>query len=131
MTAQAWTWPDVTGAVVDGLAVTLTSAAVGTRVPDPRPSAFVRVQRVGGPREQVLDRARVLVECWADTEAGAWDLSAVVREAMRTLPAVDAGDVIHVTEAGGPALVGDPLTGTPRYLLTFEVTARPGASAPT
>ena len=125
MTAQAWTWPDVTLAAVAALADTL-DASVGTRVPDPRPAAFVRVQRVGGPREQVLDRARVLVECWADTEAGAWDLSAAAREAMRTLPTV-GGDVVHVVEVGGPALVADPLTGTPRYLLTFEVTARPGA----
>ena len=122
---QAWTWPDVVAEVTAVLAAGI-DAPVLTRVPDPRPESFIRVQRVGGAREQVLDRARVVVECWALDEAAAWDLAALARDLLRR---ARTAPLLHVAETGGPALVADPLTGTPRYWLTVEVTARPSPAA--
>lgn len=34
---------------------------------DPWPTRFIRIDRGGGPRDWAIDRARVLVECWATT----------------------------------------------------------------
>lgn len=119
-----WDWPDVTGLVVDHLDLELDDT-VATRVPDPRPSTLVRVQRVGGVAVGAVDAARVLVECWADTESAAASLASRTRDAMRRIPGNVAGyHVARCIEAGGPALLSDPLTGAPRYLLTFEVAVR-------
>ena len=119
-----WDWPDVTALVVDHLDAGL-SVPVRTRVPDPRPDAWVRVQRVGGVASGPIDTARVLVECWAAQEADAAALAATTRDLMRRMPGTVAGyRVARVTEAGGPALIADPLTGTPRYWSTFEVVVR-------
>lgn len=119
-----WDWPDVTGIVVGHLDLELADT-VATRVPDPRPSTFVRVQRVGGRAVGPVDAARVLVECWADTEVAAAALAGRTRDAMRRIPGNVTGyHVARCTEQGGPSLLSDPLTGTPRYLSTFEVAVR-------
>lgn len=127
-----WSWPDVVACVVDALRPVLATAAVATRVPEGPPGGWlplVRVQRVGGAaRQGGLDDARVLVECWAATDAAAWDLVAAARDVLRRLPGT--GPVRACAETGGPALLADPLTGTPRYLLTAVVTVRATTAPP-
>lgn len=123
-TWQEWDWPDVTALVVDHLDAGLV-VPVATRVPDPRPAAWVRVQRVGGVAAGPVDNARIVVESWAALEADAAALAAAVRDLMRRMPGnVPGYRVARVTESGGPALIADPLTGTPRYWATFEVVVR-------
>ncbi|WP_094359911.1 DUF3168 domain-containing protein [Mycobacterium marinum] len=50
----------------------LAGVAVGTKIPNTRPSTFVRVGRAGGYRPNIVtDVMRVLVEVWAPTVAQA------------------------------------------------------------
>lgn len=47
---------------------------VGTQIPNPRPSGFTRVTRAGGDRRNLIQGVtRVLVECFNDDEAEAFN----------------------------------------------------------
>lgn len=133
MTWPTLTWPDVEQIVVEGLRDALTGtshedAVVGIEVPAPLTLPLVRVQRVGGVADQTHDRARVLVECWADRSDTAADLCLLVRDLLRgLLGTVDGWTVSRVLEVAGPSRIADPVTGTPRHLLTVEVTVRAAA----
>lgn len=127
LTSDPWTWPDVTGVVVDhltdALAAARPEAVVGTRIPDPRPAELVRVQRAGGVRSGVWDSARMQVECSAPEEEDAAGLVAVVREVLRTMP-LDSDPVTATREVTGPTLLSDPVDATCTYLLAVEVRVR-------
>ena len=103
-----------------------TKTPVYSRVPDPRPAEFIRVERLGGTRRNlILDRPRIDVECWSDSEAGAADLSAVVRAHVLAM-AGKRGDttVYDVAEVSGPMWLPDSVSGQPRYSFAVEFSTR-------
>ncbi|QDY79793.1 hypothetical protein FQU76_28320 [Streptomyces qinzhouensis] len=121
----------------DAVAVTIgylrpALAAVGepvpvvSRIPLPRPARFVRVRRVGGLQQTpVSDRPRLDIHAWADTEAGAADLVALVRGLLGAMPGVRGGvPVYRVTEVGGPQWLPDSESSSPRYALAVEIHMR-------
>jgi hypothetical protein len=78
--------------------------------PNPRPARFVQVFRTGGPRHNlVVDGAQLTVECWADTDAEAADLAALVRAALLAIRSDVIGTVTFykVDELAGPADLPD------------------------
>lgn len=120
------TWPDVELLVIEWLHAALSPVHVGTDVPSSNVPRSIRVQRVGGPRSQVLDQARVLVEVRASERGDCHDLTSDVRDLLRRLPgAHDEGTVTGVEETGGPAWLPDPLTAQPRFTLALTVLVKP------
>ncbi|MFB7212701.1 hypothetical protein [Streptomyces sp. NPDC056255] len=98
---------------------------VGTRVPNPRPARLVRAERIGGAQlDVVTDRPRLDVHCWGATEADAADLMAVVRALTLAMPGWRGAVVYDVVEVGGPNLLPDAATSSPRYALAFELSIR-------
>lgn len=97
-----------------------------SRVPDPKPPAFVRVERLGGLRSTlVTDRPRIEFECWADTEERAESLMALTRAYVHAMSgARDPATVYRVKDVGGPQWVPDSRTGMPRYLFAIECSIR-------
>lgn len=103
------------------------STTVVSRVPNPRPTAFVRVMRTGGPRMNlVADDAQVTVESWADEDTDAHDLAQVARALVVAArgTVVDGTTVYRVTEVSGPAWLPDGISDQPRYTQTFTVATR-------
>lgn len=104
----------------------IIKTSVYSRVPNPRPPEFVRVERLGGIRRNlILDRPRIDVECWADSEEGAADLSATVRAHVLAM-AGKRGDttVYDVAEVSGPMWLPDSESGQPRYSFAVEFSTR-------
>ncbi|QDP43640.1 tail terminator [Gordonia phage PhorbesPhlower] len=60
------------------------------------PARFVRVTRIGGPRERFLDRARILVECYGSKPSGSPD-TGWAENAATTL-----ADAFQAASNGGP-----------------------------
>ncbi|GAA3856481.1 hypothetical protein GCM10023084_07910 [Streptomyces lacrimifluminis] len=116
----------VTGYLRSALAAAGEPVPVVSRIPSPRPSRFVRVERLGGLQQTVVsDRARLDFHAWAATEAGAHDLCALVRGLLGAIPGVrDAVTVYTVTEVGGPQWLPDPESSQPRYAFAAEVHMR-------
>lgn len=122
-------FPDAEGVVVGYLNTVLAgdTARAYTRVPQARPSRFVRVILTGSQTRSVAHRdAQVTVECW--DEAGGPEAAAladVVYDALTVLEVPGA----HVPQGpdgwlGGPYSLPDPDTGTPRYVMTVIVRLR-------
>lgn len=73
------------------------------------PPRFVRLSRAGGPRDRYIDRALILVECYASTSAGAPDGQQAEADATALLDAFDlaanggpwAGSWVSDWEPGG------------------------------
>lgn len=79
---------EVTGGTVPGF----------TKVPNPRPTEFFVVRRVGGSRRDLVTDVPVLqVEVWAKTESRADRLSQVIRSLMQWFTEVN-GYAINGTE---------------------------------
>lgn len=123
-------FPDAEAAVVAYLnplliAATLTARA-STRVPNPRPSTFVRVTRTGGSRRSVAhEDAQITVECWALTST---DAATLTRRVQSWLTAMDT-PTAHVPQGssgwvGGPSYLEDPTARGPRYVMTCIVRTR-------
>lgn len=113
-------FPDAVSIVCDHLRTELSPTPAVSRVPTTRPDTFVRVQRVGGVRRNlVTDEATLTVEAWAATEQAAHDLSQLARAHVYAMPG--DGDVYRVTEISGPSLLPDPLSDQPRYSFTVAV----------
>ena len=107
------------------------TATVGTRVPSPRPARLVRVERIGGARlDRITDRPRLDIHCWAPTEEAASDLVQLVRALTFGMPGWRGAVVYDVAEVGGPNLLPDPETDTPRYAFAVEVSIRGTELAP-
>jgi len=129
--AEVIVFPDLENRLVDYLAAALAErgdpAAVSVTVPNPRPSRFVLVPRIGGVRRNfVVDSATIAVECWDDTDAGAADLAALVRGLVGALPGqvLDGVPVYRVDEFAGPANLPDPRSAQARYTFTVSISYR-------
>ncbi|MFJ1895908.1 hypothetical protein [Streptomyces sp. NPDC088115] len=122
--------PDAVAVVVGYLRGALKAhgkpVPVVSRIPSPRPSAFVRVQRIGGTRQTpVSDRPRLDVHCWAESESAAHDLAALSRALLGDIPGVRDGVTVYgVSEVGGPMWLPDDQTSAPRYAFAVEIHMR-------
>lgn len=118
-------FPDAVALVCDYLRTALSGPPVGSRVPDPMPRVFVRVERIGGLRGLVTDRPRIDVEAWADTEAGAADLCEDARMYLLAMSGKRGeATVSKVSEVSGPMWLPDASTGRPKYAFAVEFTMR-------
>jgi hypothetical protein len=119
-------FPDVEAMLV-GWVPSVLPVLCSTRVPNPRPSRWVRIVRTGGPSTMlVVDQAQITVECWNDDIVGASDDARTLRAALRGLQASTVGDVqvVRVREWGGPANLPDAHSSQPRYTWTVSIDVR-------
>lgn len=95
-----------------------------TKAPDQRPTQYVRVSRVGGGMiNPVTDKARVLVECWAESTVNAETLANDARYLLCNAGGKSfAGVFIRwCSEVSGP--VDFPDTVGPRFQFIVELLA--------
>lgn len=128
---EAIVFPDAAAALIEYLteefAARGETASVHRSVPDPRPTRFVTVYRVGGTRRGVvLDMPREAVDAWAETPEDAHDLLMLARALIgavegRTVAGVQFG---RVTEAGGPIDLPDPESEQARWTYQPELAVR-------
>jgi hypothetical protein len=111
---------------------TLLDVDTGTRVPNPRPAAFVRVQRIGGAEaNMVQERPLILIECWGSTEVQAWQLAQTVYSALQGPEPLEFNGIDFGSRAvSSPVNYPDPSTTSPRYQLQLQTTVNlKGASS--
>lgn len=123
-------FPDAERIVIDFLTPRV-GVPVSLRVPNPRPASFVTVQRVGGPRlNLVADNATLAIEGWAASPTAAKTVLGVARAHVLAMGNQAVGDVpvYRVNEIGGPAYLPDPDSDQSRYTLTVEVAMRGGGA---
>lgn len=97
---------------------------VTTRVPNPRPKAFVRAWRSGGAAQNpVLDIPHITVTAWAEDSVAASDLASRARHALFN-DHIEMPLVRRVEEVGGKHFDPDLDTGTPRYTFTVSLRVR-------
>ncbi|WP_225987200.1 hypothetical protein [Streptomyces spectabilis] len=99
---------------------------VVSRIPTPRPPAFVRVQRIGGTQQTpVSDRPRLDIHCWAESESAAHDLAALSRALLGDIPGVRGGVTVYrLSEVGGPMWLPDDKTSAARFAFAVEIHMR-------
>lgn len=122
-------FPDTAAAVCTYLNDTL-GVTTGSKVPNPRPAEFYRVQRVGGAsREVVIDDATVIVEAWAPTDEEADDLAQLARAHLLALNGDFIGSTLlyRAVDLSAPSNDPDPISGSPRSTATYQVMARGAA----
>ena len=132
MTAEVILFPDVITIVASYLRAQLpsygyTGIHVGARVPEERPARFVRVDRVGGSRPNlVTDAATVLIESWAADEPAAHALAQKCRALVHAMQGtVQSGVPIgRVDEFAAPATLPDPTSDQARATQTLQVNLR-------
>lgn len=114
--------PDVEKAFVAYLNAALTPS-VSTRVPNPRPASFVRVQVIGGDTiGPALDAPRLLVECWGSDQGAAWTLARQAWALVSAARAAWVGDVwVSGLTVSRPVNFPDPDTSSPRYQFTADL----------
>jgi len=125
-------YPDAVAVTNTYLRAALVAAGqevpVVSRVPNPRPVRFVRVQRTGGPETfvRLMDGAQVTVDCWAPDPGAAMDLAQLVRRLLHNMAGtMQSGTSVHrVVEFGGPNDLPDPASSTPRVSFTVQVQMR-------
>lgn len=109
----------------DALAARGPAVPVVTRVPDPRPQRFVRIERVGGTAlDRVTDRPRLSFECWALAEDEATDLATLARALVLAIPGWRGAVAYDVVDVGGPNTSPDPVSGQERSSFAVEVSLR-------
>lgn len=129
-------FPDASAVVIASVKKALSdraiAATVGTRIPTPLPlGTFVRIFRTGGlDLTRVIDQAQLTVEVYADDTATAHDVAQLVRGLIHSYSGtVQQGVTIYaVREFSGPQDFPDPLTNSPRYSFTIQVSTRGVAS---
>lgn len=95
-----------------------------TKVPDPRPSEFVTVERTGGPYSLGKDEPYLAVQAWAATEAGAYTLVLAARDAIALMAREEIPQVCSVT-VGSIYEFPDPDGRQARYQLDAYLVTRP------
>lgn len=119
-------FPDAVLVTIQYLRGALPGLTVVSRVPNPRPPEFVRIERLGGTRRNlILDRPRIDVECWSDSEGNAADLSATVRAYVLAMAGKRSTTTVYdVREVSGPMWLPDSESGQPRYSFAVEFSTR-------
>lgn len=105
----------------------LLEVPVVGKLPSPRPTQFIVVERVGGGMPTVItDMAMLMVDVWADEHADCERLALNVREHLARAPGKRVGEHTCVSfhHLGGPVYLPDPDIGTPRYRITCELVFR-------
>lgn len=118
---------DAEALTVQHLKAALTTAHISSDVPAPLPDPLVTIQRVGGPRQNlVTDGAVLIIQAWSKDKATAHDLCMLARAHIHAMPGTTVGStwVYKVTEVGGPGYLPDPDTNTPRYQFTVQLRTR-------
>lgn len=100
------------------------SVRAGTEVPANRPSAFVRVIRVGGTSALVVDSVTFAIESWADDPILAYTNAALTRGLIHAIGSVNGSQFYNPQEFAGPANLPDPESGQARYTQTISVGVR-------
>lgn len=121
-----WVFPDGEQLLIDWLRDRM-GETVEPRIPNPRPSEWIRVLRVGGPqRDLVTDQPTLVVEAWADDDVDARDLIQLARAHVRAIrgEVFDGVTVYGVNEVAGPANLPDPTSAQPRWTFTVQVALR-------
>lgn len=125
-------FPDPVAALVADLSIPgYADVPVVGRIPNPRPSRFVRALRIGGPRRDIVaDNAMLTIEAWAESDAQSALLAQATRAAVNALAGTVLGGaaVYEVTELSGPANLPDPDSSQSRHTWTVEIAMR-GAAA--
>lgn len=123
--------PDTLAALLTHLRVALAArpepvaAGVAVRrvLPDPRPDRAVTIRDDGGPRlDQHRARGRYGVTVWAESEAAAADLSALVSAILSSASGV--GHIRSIRASMGAAVADS--SGHPSRYLTVEAILRGG-----
>jgi hypothetical protein len=115
-------FPDIEGVLVSFLRA--ANIAASTKVPNPRPSEFVRLRRTGGVRSgPVTDTPLVDFEVYAATDVKAQELGERVRGLISEREGIQA-NVYRVGEVGGLANLPDPDTTESRYVFKAEFRVR-------
>ena len=118
--------PDAERMVIEHLSSVLVPP-VSLTVPASRPALFLTVQRIGGPRlNLVADNAMLTLEAWGGGPTAAKELLADARAQLHALrgSALDGVAVYQVTEISGPVNLPDPESNQARYTQAFQVALR-------
>ena len=97
------------------------------RIPNPRPTEFARIQRIGGPSEVVHDKPLLTIECWSET--GAYEAEQLAQRARRRLLSFNHHNPLNqpiaaVREAGGIIDLPDPDSQQHRATFSIEIVIR-------
>lgn len=92
-------------------------------VPDPRPDAFVTVERTGGGSSLGVDRPFLAVQAWGASAAEASELALSARDAL-VLDSWEIPEVCRCT-VSGVYRFPDPDSRQARYQLDVEAVTRP------
>lgn len=128
-------FPDAVATVIAALtaaysAHSLDAPLLTNEVPNPRPEEFFTIQRVGGPRRDlVTDEAQLVFDAWSRSMADAHDLAQTGRALLLSLPGtVVAGTTIgRIQELSGPHEDPDPVSQQARFSFGALVALRGGA----
>lgn len=112
-------------APVDIEALGVSALDASTKVPNPRPAAFVTVENGGGEQINVVQsRPRLIVQAWAATSEAAFDLAAEKWAIVNEWPGTYVGDVwVSEVNLTLPVYFEDPATKSPRYQFVAQLTA--------
>lgn len=117
---------DIEAALINYLEADL-AVLVATKVPNPRPSEFVRIARLGGNRRKmIMDQAMVGVWCWAETSVRASELGRRAEGLMFALEGLPLGNsfVYSVLSIVGTTVTADADSDQPLCLFNTQITWR-------
>ncbi|MGY4859508.1 hypothetical protein [Cryobacterium sp. AP23] len=117
--------PDVEALVVaalkGGLVGLLPGVPISTKVANPRPPEFIRIELFGGTEETIIsDNCSIYLEGWAATAPRAALLVRLARAVLKD----QHGVLFGVTTIGAPSHLPDPTTAQERYRALMGVRVR-------
>lgn len=111
----------VIAALEAGLTDLLPDIRVATKVPNPRPAEFIRIELFGGTGETIVsDNCSIYLEGWAETGTRAERIVAYARAVLLE----QDGLLFGVTTIGAQAHLPDPTTAQERYRALMGVRVR-------
>lgn len=116
---EALTFPDGKALIVSWLA-DLTGIPVASRVPDPRPERFIRVQDASSQRvDRHIREVSFTLDFWAESTVNAERIGAVVLAFFEVLDEVNGTPIYRPRDWGPPVELPDE-SGQPRYTATIS-----------
>jgi hypothetical protein len=98
---------------------------VGTVTTNPLVPPLIVIRRSGGIAEFPRDRPRVDATVWHTSDSAAQNLAQLTRGLLHAMRGVVGGTTVYrVEDFTGPIPIPDPDTGTPRWLLSVELSIR-------